>query len=330
MQFEDALKLMKGPSDVRPSKPYLGGVIQIMVTRACNLSCYNCTQGSNLGGKSHVMTPEQFEMAVDSLKGYWGVFGVFGGNPAMSPYFAEYCEILKRKVPQEQCGLWCNHPRGKGRLMQGVFNPKYSNLNVHLDREAYDQFKRDWPESMPFGLTQDSRHSPPFVAMKDVILQDQGDGLGVRPWPEKIWELASACDINQNWSALIGVFRGELRAWFCEVAGAQAMLHQDDPDYPDTGVEPSIQSSLGRPWWAWSIQSFSEQVKKHCQDCGVPLRGYGELSQRENGTEQVSRTHEAIYKPKKQGRKIEVVVDLVQLGTGRITTATKYLQNGAV
>ena len=312
MQEAEALAKMYAPGTKRPGKRPPGGVIQIHVGRACDKACFNCTQGSNLGGVSQFMTPKQFEQACFSLKDYFGTVGVFGGNPALSPHFEEYCKIIDKHIPFYRRGLWCNKPFGKGQFMRGTFNPKVSNLNCHLDMEAYNEFKRDWPESIPFGHRHqdDSRHSPVFVAMKDVIDDES-----------KRWELISDCDINKHWSAMIGVFRGELRAWFCEIAGAQSILHQNNPDYPDTGHE------VDPDWWRKPIADFAHQVRKHCHDCGVPLRGYGELacSTDPNSKEQCSETHADIYKPKKTKRKVEIVMTLEQLES-KALTFTQYLQ----
>lgn len=320
MNEQEALARMVPPSNRRPGKKQMfDGIIQIMITRACDKSCFGCTQGSNFGGRPVVMSVEQFEQACLSLKDYWGVTGVFGGNPAQHPKFEQICEVMRRHIPAERRGLWCNHPRGKGRIMAETFNPRVSNLNVHMDQEAWDEFKRDWPASMPFGLKDDSRHSPVFVSMRD---------LGVPE--EKRWELISGCDINQHWSALIGVFRGELRAWFCEIAGAQSMLHQHDPNYPDTGVPLWIKDEDQLiPWWQLPMAAYAEQVRTHCHDCGVPLRGYGEmaLSTSPDAREQVSAVHAAIAKPKVPGRPVETVTDVVQLGD-RLRSTIDYIGNG--
>jgi len=289
MNEQQALSKMVPPGAKRPGK-YREGVIQIWVTRSCDKACYACTQGSNLKGKSANITPEQFEIACLSLKDYFGVVGMFGGNPALHPQFEELCKILCKHIPYSRRGLWCNKLFGKGAIARKTFNPSISNLNVHMDKEAYAEFKRDWPESTVFGLESDSRHSPPFVALKDVEFNK-----------DKRWDLISDCDINKHWSALIGVFRGELRAWFCEIAGAQSILHQNEPTYPDTGVQ------VVPGWWQKSMQDFAAQVRFHCHACGVPLRMYGELSQAENGVEKVSKTHAAIYKPKKADRPVEVI-----------------------
>lgn len=314
MNEEQALSQMVYPSMRRENK-HSGGVIQIWVTRACDRACYHCTQGSNLRAHPEhrtFMTTEQFETAVLSLKDYFGIVGVFGGNPTLHPEFRLLCEILQKHIPFARRGLWCNHPRGHGKVMRETFNPAFSNLNVHLCQEAYDEFKRDWPESRPFGLKQDSRHGPPFVALQDVI-----------DYEEDRWDEIVTCDINRFWSAMIGVFRGELRAWFCEIAGAQSILHQHEEDYPDTGVPVSQFPD----WWKLGPASFANQVRFHCHACGVPLRGRGELACAEDGVEQVSRTHADIYRPKEKGREIQLVVCRSQLGEGILVRSTDYLGN---
>lgn len=355
MTEQEALQRMVAPGTRRKGK-YRDGVIQIHLTRACDKSCFNCTQGSNLGGRTTFISPEQFQAAVDSLRGYFGVVGVFGGNPALHPQFEELCRILRESwVPRSQRGIWCNNPvtSAKAGAMRATFDPAVSNLNVHLDQDAYNLFRMYWPESRPVGLTQDSRHSPCYVAMKDVLhrtcmvcggLGDDNrrgvynscgvcNGTGKVYDEEKAWELISNCDINKHWSAMIGVFRGELRAWFCEIAGAQAMLHQDEPDYPDTGVDPTKEhqlahNGLGLKWWECGMHYFAHQVHKHCHDCGVPLRGHGALAQGGEGVEveQVSETHRGIYKTKRKDRRIELVTVEEQLGK-RLPSMIKYLPN---
>lgn len=397
MTEEEMLQRMIAPGTKRPGK-YRLGVIQIHVTRACDKACYACTQGSNLAGSVEFMSPEHFEQAVRSLGfgktidvttmhdrshgltvemplndgAYFGVVGVFGGNPALSPHFHAYCETLRRLVPFEQRGLWCNNPvtLDKAKEMARTFDPSVSNLNVHLDQDAWSMFKMGWPKSQPVGLTVDSRHAPVHLAMKDVvtitcpICFGAGEigtghaginlncksckGTGLVSDDDRIRELISTCDINQHWSAMVGVFRGELRAWFCEVAGAQAMLHQHEPDYPDTGVRitdclqlceiPDWEALNGHgavtsypePWWQLPMTEYRWQVRKHCFECGVPLRAYGELSQALDGKEQTSATHESVFRPKRKGRPVELVSSLTQLGLGKIQHVNHYLQNARV
>src|SRR5262245_16823645 len=305
---------MKSPADKRLGV-WRGGVLQIWVTRACDLSCIGCTQGSNLAGKPGMMSVKQFETAIQSLcrwldgkcSPYWGVVGVFGGNPCVHPKFPELCEVMRKWIPFDQRGLWSNNLNGHGVICRKTFNPDVSNLNVHMNREAFDEIRRDWPLAMPKGI-EDSRHSPPFVAMQD--MEDMTEA--------EIWDLVGNCDVNQRWSALIGVFRGELRGWFCELAGAQAMLHENEPDYPDTGVK------IEPGWWNKPISAFEDQVRYHCFACVHPMRGFGDMAQK--GTqEHVSKTHKNIYKLKKPfGKTVHLVTKRSELGEP-VGAATQYL-----
>lgn len=294
------LKRMVAPSDKRRGI-WRAGIIQVMVTRACDLSCHHCTQGSDLAGKPVVMSVEQFDEACASLEGYFGVVGVFGGNPAMHPKFDDLCKIMRARFPFEQRGLWCNNLRGKGAHARVTFNPRVSNINVHLQSEAADEFRRDWPEVAPHikGEHEDSLHGSPWVSMEDIGLNEQ-----------ERWELISQCDINRHWSAMICVVRGELRAFFCEIAGAQAMLHQDNPNWRDTGQPmPDTGLPVTSGWWRQPMEAFEQQVNTHCHSCGIPLRRPGQLAVGGDCNE-FSDTHRFIARPKVPG----TPVDLVTIG----------------
>jgi hypothetical protein len=261
MKSEVALNKMVAPGQKRPSA-WRQGIIQMHVTRACDRACSHCTQTSNWKGKPYHISPENFEALCVSLQDYWGVVGIFGGNPAVHPKFEQLMEIYIKYVPYEQRGLWCNHPRQHGKLISQVFNPSISNLNVHQSQEAYDAFKEAWPACKPVGLKDDSRHSPVFGSMAAMGIEE-----------EKRWELISKCDINQYWSAMVGAFRGQPRAWFCEIAGAQSIANQHVSGYPDTGVLPLP------GWWQKPMDSFYHQVVTHCHNgCLVPLQIHGELA----------------------------------------------------
>lgn len=247
------------------------------------------------------MTPEQFEQAVDSLEGYFGVVGVFGGNPTLSKYFEDYCRILRAKVPFPRRGLWSNHPRGKGAVCRITFNPAHSNLNCHMQSEAYNEFARDWPESIRYlkGMDRDSVHGSPWVAVQDVI-EDEAER----------WKLIGACDVNQYWSAMLCVVHGEVRGYFCELAGAQAMLHQNNPDWMGTGKPmPMTGLPATKGWWNQTMAAFEAQARQHCMACGIPLRREG-LPALGTDREEFSKTHEFIARPKVKTRDVE----FVQLG----------------
>lgn len=303
------LSKMKGPSDKRYT--WREGIIQIHITTACDFACTACHHASNLAlTKPNTMTVEQFTTAIKSLDGYFGVYGVFGGNPCIHPQFEEICRILAKYVPFEQRGLFSNNLNGHGKLCREIFNPEYSNLNVHCSSEAEAEMRRDWPECHPKGLT-DSRHSPPFVAMRDMIDLSR----------DQMERLIESCDVNQVWSPLIGLFRGELRAWFCEMAATQSEVHQWEPDYPDTGL-PVISD-----WWRKPLSEFKHQIDKHCFDCGMPLRGMGDLAV--SGTkEYVSETHKSILKFKRPGSRVINLVDNTKQLHGHVKVATDYIENG--
>lgn len=302
MTFE--FNKMKAPGDTRPT--WMNGIIQIHITRACNLSCSHCTQGSNLGGKPVMMTIENFELAVRSLRDYFGVVGIFGGNPTMHPLFEDFCNILRDYIPFERRGLWSNNLMGKGAIARATFNPAVSNLNVHCDKEAELEFKRDWPEANLIGQF-DSSHSPVYVSMNDI---------GELTYEQKV-KLINSCDINQLWSPIICQTKYGVRAFFCEIAGAQAML----ADLPyDSGLPVSDN------WWKLPITAFEDQIRYHCFNCGVPLRGKGSLAV--GGTkEYVSKTYLPIAKLKKKNTEVVVVDSLEQLG-GTVGRATDYINNG--
>lgn len=315
---------MKAPGDKRPV--WDGGVLQVWVTRACDKQCFGCTQLSNLRGPYGRMTPEQFDLALQSLSGYFGVVGMFGGNPCVHPQFDELCRIMRARVPWHQRGLWSNNLNGHGATCRITFNPARSNLNVHQDQEALAEMNRDWPETVGLsapqdrGASSDSRHTPVYVAMSDLDALRMRDGRVVENTEANRFRLIADCDVNQYWSAMICVVRGELRAFFCEIAGAMAMAHDLDTGLPVT-----------QGWWRQPMSAFEGQVRKHCHECGFPLRAKGALA---NGgpdeREQVSPTHVSIFKPKDKNRPVELVTRLEQLDAGYLPRATDYVKNASL
>ncbi|MDF2427621.1 MAG: glycosyltransferase family 2 protein [Nitrosopumilus sp.] len=301
---------MKSPQDKKPT--YRGGIMQVWIGRACDKSCFGCTQGSNLKGPYEKITTDQFETALKSLKNYWGVVGIFGGNPCIHPQFPELCEILEQYIPYEQRGLWSNNLNGHGKLCAKVFNSKVSNINSHGDKRAYDEIVENWPELVETGfpnlkpLESCSEHSPPFVAIQDLI-----------PNEIKRWKMIVGCDINQYWSGMIAVFRGELRGWFCEIAGTQSILHQHEENYPDTGFK------ITPDWWDKPISDFADQVRFHCHSCGIPMR----IAAKPDDTKEpelVTLTHLNVYKPKK--RELKLVKDKSEIEFQEISRVTDYIK----
>jgi len=312
MTEEEMLARMVPPSQRR--RRWRGGILQIHITRACNESCFHCTQASNLGGKPAMMTLDQFEQACDSLQGYFGVVGIFGGCPCMHPKFPEICEIFRSKFEFDQRGLWSNNPMGHGKVCAETFAPWHSNLNVHLDQAAYDEFARDWPECQRYlkGHDSDSAHGSPYVSRADIGLSE-----------DEIAEGTATCEVNQEWSALIGVARGELRAYVCELMYMFSVMHEGDPDWPETGlaVEPG--------WWQRPMQDFAAQVRLACRHCGMPNKTDGQLAIG-GDAEQVSSRHLPWFKPKKPNRRVQWITNRDQIRIGAVNSAIEYIENGSL
>jgi hypothetical protein len=256
------------------------------------------------------MTVDEADEAFASLETYTGVVGLFGGNPCVHKDFDKICERMRAHISFEARGLWSNRLFGKGSVARITFNPKHSNINVHLNSEAAEEFRKTWPEATSYikGETQDSKHGAPFVALKDV-----------EPDEEKRWAMIADCDVSRWWSACIGTIPGRgLRGYFCELAYAQAALHCDDPDWPDTGTVVS------KEWWKQPMSAFEAQVNLHCHSCGIPLRRPGQNAI--TGThEEFSDTHRSIARPKTRGRPVEFVTigGMIQRGN---RPSTEYLE----
>ena len=165
MKKNEAIPKMFAPGTRRKGK-WGEGIIQIWTTRNCDKACYNCTQGSNLKGSSGYISLENFEKACKSLVDYYGIVGMFGGNPAIHPQFEELCEIMRAIIPARRRGIWCNNPFNveKARIMAKTFNPKVSNLNVHEDMKAYTLFKEGWPDTTREPWRTSSRPSIVWLA----------------------------------------------------------------------------------------------------------------------------------------------------------------------
>lgn len=280
-----------------------GGIIQIVTTRACDLACFGCTAGSNLVSKPAVMTPEQFEEAVASLDGYWGVVGCFGGNPCTSRYFEDYCRILRARVPFPQRGLWTNNLMGKGSTARITFNPATSNVNVHMQSEAYAEFERDWPEALDArkahttaGLTQDSLHGTPWISMVDAGIPE-----------EQRIKLIGSCDINATWSAAIAIVGGRPRAFLCEIQAHMAALHADNADWAGSGeAMPDWGLEVEPGWWRKPLAEFANQVGGMCHHCAIPMRRPGQFAIG-GEAEEFSETHRHIARPKAKQRPVRVI-----------------------
>lgn len=246
MNFVDmALARMRPPRNMH--------IICIDVTNKCDLACSNCTRLLENQDAYWEMTPENFRLALQSLRDFPGIIAMIGGNPVMHRNFEELCAIFVEEVPQKfQRGLWTNNIFKHKDLALRTFGT--FNLNVHgnekaerimidLAKEAVDAGAVVW------NYAGNSDHAPLLTAVQDILPE------------QEMWEAISKCDINQEWSASIVQNQGELRAYFCEVAASFDLARGQDHGHAVT-----------RGWWESHMDTWADQVTRFCPGCGVPAK----------------------------------------------------------
>ena len=283
-----AIGKMRGPETMH--------IICIDVTNKCDLSCSNCTR--LLKNQDHFweMTPENFRLALQSMKNYKGIIAMIGGNPCIHTKFAELCQIFREEIPnQHQRGLWTNNYFKHLEIIKETFGAL--NLNPHNEERANKNLK-DLHEVMVnkrgFNggfYVGNSEHAPLLTAVKDI-------------YPEKeMWEKIAGCDINRDWSASIVQNKGKLRAYFCEVAASFDLARNTD-----NGHEVTLD------WWKKPIREFGDQVKHFCTGCGAPARLKGSIDKDAVDTYTKSNADLAEKSATDKGRKILLLEGTEELG----------------
>ncbi len=211
--------------------------VQIETCTTCRFDCANCSRF-----RKHypewIMPLDQFKQAVDSLEGYpeyasemqgkkpiGPYIGMTGGDPVLHPQFEEMCEYLRSKFPKEQCGLWTTLPPGKEEYREIICDTFHSIFVNDHSRE-------------------DIEHHPFLCSIEEFETN-----------PIHMWCRINNCWAQHSWSASINP-KG---AWFCEMAGAQAMLVDGDGGWP-----------VKKGWWVKMPWDFKSQVEKYCPHCGGP------------------------------------------------------------
>ena len=242
---DNAILKMRGPRNMH--------IICIDVTNKCDLACSNCTRLLENQDAFWDMTPDNFRKALQSLKGYFGVIAMIGGNPCMHKDFEELCKIFQEEVPNKlQRGLWTNNYFKHRTIIEETFGT--FNLNSHGQARAeanlLDLHKTVSAKgALSWFYGGHSEHAPLLTAVKDLF-------------PEKeMWERISNCDINKEWSASIVQNNGELRVYFCEVATSFDLARGEDNGQPVTDG-----------WWKFVARDFEDQIKRFCPGCGVPAK----------------------------------------------------------
>ena len=244
---DGAIARMRSPRDMH--------IICVDVTNKCDLKCSNCTRLLVNQSRFWDMTPDNFRLALRSLKDFTGVIAMIGGNPCMHKDFPELCQVFVEEVPvKRQRGLWSNNVFDHQELIRDTFG--FFNLNPHNDKrsvESLEKLKKLIPNIQFY--SGNSHHAPLMTAMRD-LYPDEGE----------MWAKIQDCDINREWSASIVQNKGELRAYFCEVAASFDLARGGDHGAP-----------VIEGWWQKGIADYSDQVKRFCPGCGVPARLKGTL-----------------------------------------------------
>lgn len=253
-----AIPLMKAP--------YQKGVICVDVTNRCNLGCSNCTRFLENQDGYWDMTPENFRIAVKSLREYPGVIAVIGGNPAMHKDFELLCKIFVEEIPEKsRRGLWSNHVFKHAELAAATFGT--FNMNTHGDPKGTESLRDLYLRTNKKGnlFVGNSLHAPLLTALKDLYSE------------QEMWQLISECDINQRWSGTIIQNNGKLRAYFCEVAGSFDVARGEDFGH-----------EVVDNWWRKPIEDYVSQIQRFCPGCGAAARIKGTLDKEETDTYTIS------------------------------------------
>jgi len=263
-------------------------IICVDVTNKCDLACSNCTRLLKNQDSLWEMTPENFRLALRSLKDFKGIIAMIGGNPCVHTKFEELCQIFAEEISNQfQRGLWTNNYFKHREVIEKTFGAL--NLNPHNEERANEKLKdlhdvmvskRGFNGGFYVG---NSHHAPLLTAVKDL-------------YPEQdMWEKIAGCDVNREWSASIVQNKGELRAYFCEVAASFDLARGTDNGHP-----------VVEGWWKRPIKDFSGQIKHFCTGCGVPARLRGSMDNEETDTYTKSNADLAM-KSQVKGRKIQLL-----------------------
>jgi hypothetical protein len=297
-----AISKMRPPSDMH--------IICIDVTNKCDLSCSNCTRLLENQDSFWEMSPENFRLALRSMKNYKGMIAIIGGNPCMHSRFTELCDIFVEEVPnQQQRGLWTNSIFKYGDIIERVFGGL--NLNTHNNVRSVDKLTALYQRTVLRGgyngglYLENSEHAPILTAIQDLTSSD-----------EEMWHQISNCDINREWSATIIQNKGELRAYFCEVAASFDLARNQDH-----GMVVELD------WWRKPLMDFESQIVKFCPGCGVPARTKGHLDFENTDTYTDTNSDIALGSQARKKRKIVYLNPVDKLPLGH--KVTKYSSNSA-
>lgn len=171
--------------------------IQIELTNACIRSCSNCTRFCG-HVKPFYMTKDQFQLALQSMKGFPKMIGFMGGEPLLHPQFEEFCTLAREAFEPYQLGLWTSLPQGKEHHADVICETfGHIFINDHTREDIY--------------------HAPILVGAEEIF-----------PDPKEMYYAIDHCWLQNAWSASINP-RG---AFFCEIAASMSILFDEGRGWP--------------------------------------------------------------------------------------------------
>ena len=202
--------------------------IQIDVTNACTMKCKDCTRFIDKNVPTYYMTVDNFRKAVESVKDAPMNIGIMGGEPGLHPQFDQLCAVLRELIPVERRQLWTN-----GYTIE--HHSEDVSITFFTENIVYNDHK------------EGSIHQP--LSADFVIKDDFVHGL-----------LVGNCWVNWRWSgSIIQTGFGDVKGYFCEVAGARAILTSDHSEGFD----------IVSGWWDKEPNEFLPQVLKYCKKCSA-------------------------------------------------------------
>jgi hypothetical protein len=137
--------------------------LETMITQACNLSCYGCTNYSDLKHSGYVSWSEgkkQLSAWVDRIN--IEEFGIIGGEPLINPEWRDWVSGVRNLLPDARIrfttnGLLLNKSPDILDFLESLNNVTFK-ITVHVDDAELEQSinqifcSRDWIPVREFGI----------------------------------------------------------------------------------------------------------------------------------------------------------------------------------
>lgn len=216
--------------------------IQLTITNACSYDCCHCSQSCPhvSKDKKYYMTLDEVEKGLQSLEGFNGHIGIFGGEPTIHPQFEEICKLYQKYVfVKARRELWTAGTKYKKykELINETFYPELVSYNEHWDEQS-------------------CYHQPVNIAVREIF---NGETSGHSDEDRSLMKhLINNCWVQQRWSPAITP-KG---AYFCEIAGSRAIILGGANGLP-----------VEKGWWLRPLGDYQAQIDTLCVNCSacVPM-----------------------------------------------------------